>query len=175
MKVTLGKKHIIIIASAILLVIAAVGDGMMGFAQQLFRHYYTEGGSKYTGISYPKSVFHFYTYVFAAICFSILLSIYFLTTKKEERNEESLKKIASPVGLCVILVMAVCMFVSSYLQTVASNDFGMPSQVLYPILKGGCLITVNITAMLFFGEKITRRSIIGSLIALVGIVAMNVL
>lgn len=47
--------------------------------------------------------------------------------------------------------------------------------MLYPIIKGGCLITVNFTAMLFFGEPITRRSACGSLLALGGIVLMSVL
>ena len=71
--------------------------------------------------------------------------------------------------------MAVCLFAANYLQTVATNDLGLSSQMLYPILKGGCLITVNFTAMIFFGERITKRSVIGSLVALFGIVIMSVL
>ena len=51
----------------------------------------------------------------------------------------------------------------------------MPSQVLYPIIKGGCLITVTFTAMLFFGERITRRSLLGSAVAMLGIVSMSLL
>jgi multidrug transporter EmrE-like cation transporter len=47
--------------------------------------------------------------------------------------------------------------------------------VLYPLLKGGCLVTVNIVAMLFFGEKITKRSVLGTTVALAGVVVMNVL
>lgn len=171
-KKTLGGTGI---GGAVLLFIAAVGDGIMGFAQQLFRHYYTEGGNRYCGISYPKSVFHFYTYVFAAAALAILLLCHYITSRNKARCCESLKQIACVRVLGIIFVMALCMFVSSYLQTVASNDFGMPSQVLYPIIKGGCLITVNVTAMLFFGEKITVRSITGSLVALIGIITMNVL
>ena len=74
-----------------------------------------------------------------------------------------------------IAIMAVCLFAASYLQTAATSDYGMPSQVLYPVIKGGCLITVNITAMLFFGEKPNKRSILGSCITLLGIIALNVL
>ena len=74
-----------------------------------------------------------------------------------------------------IFIMAVCLFAASYFQTVATNDFGMDSQVLYPVTKGGCLITVNLTAMLFFGEKPNWRSITGSLIALGGAVCMSIL
>ena len=64
---------------------------------------------------------------------------------------------------------------ANYLQTMATNDYAMPSQVLYPIIKGGCLVTVNLTAMLFFGERITARSVIGSSVAIIGIVCMSVL
>ena len=81
----------------------------------------------------------------------------------------------TPSVLLIIFVMAVCLFASNYLQTVATNDYGIPSQVLYPMIKGGCLVTVNFTAMLFFGERITRRSAMGSLIALIGIVCMSIL
>ncbi|MBR3704621.1 MAG: hypothetical protein IKM11_03945, partial [Oscillospiraceae bacterium] len=73
-----------------------------------------------------------------------------------------------------IVIMAISMFAATYFQTVATGDFGMSSQVLYPLIKGGCLITFNVTAMVFFGEKVTRRSLIGSAVALVGIVVMNV-
>ena len=170
-KSTLGKGSL---SGAIFLAVASVGDGMMGFAQQLFRHYYSEGGSLYDGVVYPKSVFHFYTYLFAGLCLAVLYSGYRMICKSGDISKEHIN-LVKPKALAVILVMALCMFISSYLQTVVSNDYGMPSQVLYPIIKGGCLITVNITAMLFFGEKITKRSVIGSLVALAGIIAMNVL
>jgi len=51
----------------------------------------------------------------------------------------------------------------------------MPSQILYPLIKGCGLITVTLYAMIFFGERVTRRSILGTIVALVGIVIMNVL
>ena len=73
-----------------------------------------------------------------------------------------------------IVVMAICLFASNYCQTLATSTHGMPSQILYPLLKAGCLITVNIVAMVFFGEKITKRSVLGSLVAIGGIVVMNV-
>ena len=71
--------------------------------------------------------------------------------------------------------MAICLFAANYFQTVATNDYGMSSQMLYPIIKGGCLITVNFTAALCFGEKLTLRCVLGSLVALAGIISMSVL
>ncbi|MBQ9099485.1 MAG: hypothetical protein IJY50_08690 [Clostridia bacterium] len=163
-----------------LALLAALGDGLSSFCQQLYKHYYTEVGAKAGDVLYPKSVYHFYTYVFAAaallLCFALLAVLQY-------RKQENVSKKAFTCQLfssCKkpmphIVVMAICMFAANYFQTVATNDYLLSSQILYPVIKGGCLITVNLTAMLFFGERPTRRSIAGSLIALCGIVAMSIL
>lgn len=165
------------LSGMLLLLFAAVGDGMSGFAQQLYRQYYTQTGFLNHGVYYPKSVYHFYTYVFAAIVLlAILICYHTIITKKVniDRKKQETSRLPSSVILH-IFVMAVCLFAANYLQTMATNDYGMPSQVLYPIMKGGCLITVNFTAMIFFGEKITVRSILGSLVALSGIISTSIL
>lgn len=162
----------------LLLIFASVGEGLSGFAQQLFKQYYTDAGMHTHGVLYPKTVFHFYTYVIAAlILLAVLVGYRVRTSFKCDGEERSTQRLFS-VPLSVVLyifIMAACLFAANYLQTVVTNDYGMSSQILYPILKGGCLITVNFTAMIFFGEPITRRSILGSLVALGGIVCMNLL
>ncbi|MBQ9783888.1 MAG: hypothetical protein IJW29_00100 [Clostridia bacterium] len=159
----------------LLLIFASAGEGLSGFAQQLFKQYYTDAGTRTHGVLYPKTVFHFYTYVFAALILLTVLVVYRLRTRTRGGETEKRRLSVPPTVALYIFIMAVCLFAANYLQTVATNDFGMSSQILYPILKGGCLITVNFTAMIFFGEKITRRSILGSCIALCGIVCMNLL
>lgn len=161
----------------LLLILATVGDGLSGFAQQLYKQYYTDAGAHTHGVFYPKSVYHFYTYVFAALLLLGVLAGYYLWFfKKKDKTARARETLLLPPRVVLyIFIMAVCLFAANYLQTVATNDFGMPSQVLYPIVKGGCLITVNVVAMLFFGERITPRSVIGSLVALGGIVCMNLL
>ena len=163
---------------AILLLIAAVGDGMSGFAQQLYKQYYTETGGLAHGVYYPKTVYHFYTYVFAALALLLVLIGYRILmlnkSDKKETPKGAMLKIP-PRAVLHIFIMAICLFAANYFQTVATNDFGMSSQVLYPIIKGGCLITVNFTAMMFFGEKVTKRSVLGSVIALGGIICMSAL
>ena len=165
---------------ALLLIIATVGDGLSGFAQQLYNQYYTEAGDYHSGVFYPKSVFLLYTYVFAALALLTVFVIYWIWDEKKRRKIEAVgekkKRLYVPLPvLAHIAIMAVCLFAASYFQTVATVDYGMDPQVLYPIIKGGCLITVNFTAMIFFNEKMTWRSAVGSLVALVGIVIMNVL
>lgn len=166
---------------ALLLVLAALGDGLSGFAQQLYNQYYTAAGDRFSGVYYPKSVFLFYTYVFAAAALFIVYCIYWMWDVKKNGGakgiaEKKEKRFHIPLPIVIhIAVMAVCLFAASYFQTVATGDYGMDPQVLYPIIKGGCLITVNFVAMIFFNEKMTLRSVMGSLVALVGIVIMNVL
>ena len=161
----------------LLLILASVGEGLTGFSQQLFKQYYTDAGAHTHGVVYPKTVYHFYTYVFAALILLAVLVIYRLSARKKNERTERNKRIFSvpPLVVLYIFIMAVCLFAANYLQTVATNDFGVESQILYPVLKGGCLVTVNFTAMLFFGEKITWRSALGSFVALGGIVCMNLL
>lgn len=162
----------------LLLVLAAVGDGMTGFVQQLYRQFYTEAGDFTHGVFYPKTVYHFYTYVFSALALLlVLITERILSNRKTQSSvREEPSKTNLPLRVILhIFTMAVCLFAANYLQTVVTTNYGMSSQVLFPLLKGGCLITVSFVAMFFFGEKITRRTVLGMVIALAGIVTMNLL
>lgn len=163
----------------VLVVIAAVSDGLSSFSQQLYKHFYTEDGVYAGSVLYPKTIYHFYCYVFAALALLVFWIVYFIKHRSDFPQDgrtvvrdigEGLKK-----PLPHIVVMAVCLFVSNYCQTVATGDYGMSPQILYPFLKGGCLVLMNVIAMVFFGEKATRTSVIGSLVALIGIIMMNLL
>ena len=164
---------------AILLVVAsAVGEGLSSFSQQLYKHYYTAEGLCYTGVEYTKTLYHFYTYVYVAVTLVFALAIYHLAHQKRPAEKSGFatgnpKDLIKP--FIYIAIMAACLFGASYFQTVATNDYAMPSQILYPILKGGALILTAVTAMIFFGEKITKRSVLGIILAIIGTVAMNIL
>ena len=172
-KKTVGKGGF---SAIVLMLFTVLGDSFCGFSQQLYKQFYTEAGTKTHGVLYSNSIFHFYTYVFAAAALASVLLGYRIRTKvKAPKGEEAPRLSFSLPILLMIGMMAICLFVGNYMQTVATNDFGMSSQMLYPIIKGGCLVTVNFTAMIFFGEPITRRSVLGSLLALSGIVCMSIL
>ena len=162
------------------LVLAALGDGLTGFVQQLYRQLYTEGGSFTHGVFYPKSIYHFYTYVFTALVLLAVLLVQWIRTQKatHDISEEGLSEPRKALPLRVVwhvFLMAVCLFAANYLQTVITANYGMSSQILFPLLKGGCLITVSFVAAIFFGERITKRTVLGVLVALAGIVSMNLL
>lgn len=177
---------------AALAVIATLGEGLSSFCQQLYKQYFTTGGSRFGGVAYANSVYQFYTYVFAAVLLLLIFVGMAVYGRKRECADEGdscadgCEK--TGVGQYVrrllasckrpfpyIVIMAFCLFGGNYLQTAATVNYGMSPQVLYPVIKGGCLVTVTITAMAFFDEKPTRRSIIGSVIALSGSVLMSVL
>lgn len=161
-----------------LVAIAAIGDGMASFSQQLYKHFYTAEGSRVGSVVYPKTIFHLYTYVFTAlILLTVIICYSIIEAKKRTKSKQNVTYERSLTAKIVlhIFIMAACLFAANYLQTVATTDYKMPSQMMYPIVRGGTLVTVNIVAMAFFGEKITKRSVSGTLVALVGIVIMSVL
>ncbi len=157
----------------LLVVLAAVGDGMIGFSQQLFKQYYTEGGTRFTGKAYPSEIYHFYTYLFAGL-FLLFGYLAVLIFGKKKTASAAPVRVRWGTVLGNIAVMAACLFLANYTQTAASAVYGMPSQILYPVVKGGTLILVNVTA-LFFGERFTRRTALGTGVALGGVILMNLL
>lgn len=159
-----GQKRGVSRKGILSLLLAALGDGMTSFSQQLFVRFYMQEGSD----GYSLAVYQFYTYVFAALVLGVLwlATLHRYPTPKKGQYRRALPH---------IVVMAICLFAAAYLQTLATGAYGMSSQMLYPIIRGGCLLTVNITAMLFFGERPTVRSILGSLIALGGMLCISLL
>ena len=165
---------------AALAVIATLGEGLSSFCQQLYKQYFTVDGSRFCGTAYENSVYQFYTYVFAAALLAIIFAVVAIVRYKKQEEQAKTQYVRRLFASCkrpfpYIAVMAICLFAGNYLQTAATVKYGLSPQVLYPVIKGGCLVTVTITAMLFFNEKPTRRSIIGSAIALSGSVLMSVL
>ena len=169
------------VTGMLLLTLAALGDGLTGFSQQLYKHCYTDGGTLVKDVLYPKTIYHLYTYIFSAVLLvAVLLGYRIVAWKKSNESvgtDSALinaEKVLTPRVVLHIFVMAACLFLANYLQTVATADYKMSSQLMYPVIRGGTLVTVNIVATYFFGEKMTVRKIIGSIIAVFGIAIMSI-
>ena len=147
----------------VLMVLAAVCDGLMAFSQQLYRRYCAD---------YSNTVFQFYTFLVAALVFACIL-VGWRAMGKEASEQEATARFKKAVPL--IAVMAGCLFAANYLQTWVTSDFGVRPEFLYPVIKGGCLVMANGMGTLFFGEKITVKSILGSAITIGGILVMTFL
>ena len=70
-----------------------------------------------------------------------------------------------------ILIMSVCLFLCSYFQTLAAKY--LDASVLYPLNRGIALMLSALVASVFFKEKITKKCIIGMVIAFISIMVIN--
>lgn len=160
----------------ILLVLSGTAEGLCGLSQQFYKHWVLPACPSCT-----SAVFSFYTYVFAFLCLLLVLAGFRAAGKRRGAAGAStaggtvrgfLGKVRPAAGY--IAVMALCLFCHSYFQTLATAVFGMSSQVMYPLLKGGSLVFSTAMAALFFGEKLTKRSALGIVTAFLGLLFINV-
>lgn len=165
----------------VMLVLTALGDGIASFSQQLYKQFYTAGGIYAGETLYSEATFNFWMYVMAAAVLIVVYVVYVLTAGRKETTPEGaplttsgrIKDIAK--ALPYVAVMAACLFGANYFQTISTSIYGMKAQVLYPVIKAGCLISSNLQGALLFGEKLTVQNVVGSLVALGGMILINVL
>lgn len=158
----------ITLVGTLLLVITAVCEGVASFSQQLYK-YLAQSETQ------TAAVFNFYSYVFAA---TTLLIITFISAKEKDKSfGRSLLDAGNKISgaIIYIVIMAVCLFLNSYCQTLATTIGKITSEILYPVLKGGSLILSSLMAAIFFNEKITYKSVIGIIVAFIGLIIINVL
>lgn len=158
-------------------ILSAVGEGMVSFSQQLYKQYYSSADSL-SGKTYPMSIYHFYTYVIASAFLIVFFVVYQRMKISRLQRAGTYERVSCLAPLkkpfVYIAMTAVCMFLAMYFQTDATSTYGMSSQVMYPLIKAGSLVLNTFVAQIFFGERVTRRSLLGVGVALFGIVVMNV-
>ena len=143
-----------------LLFVCAAANGISDFAKEIF--------NRELGTVYTASAFNFYTFVFSAL----VLLIVFLLSGKTEEGEKNIK-ILGTRGLPYIAMMAVGLFLNSFFKTLASEKLDMA--LLSPLSQGAALILVTVMSAVFFGEKIKPRCAVGLVLALAGLLIMNLL
>ena len=142
----------------VLLFLCAVANGMVDFSQKLFVHTVAGGES---------SFFNLLTYLFAAL----FLGTFFLLYKGKEEGEGNPAPIKSIV--LYIGVMAVCLFLHSYLKTLAAKE--LDAVVLYPLAQGGSLILSMLMSTILFREKVNGKCILGVTLAFGALLLINLL
>jgi len=144
----------------LLLVTYGLSYGTSDLAQKLFVNYCPEGSA---------AVFNFYTFLFAALFAAILLGVLLiLGCRPEAGHVFPLKQI-----WLYIVLMAVSLFICSYMKTAASAV--LPAVQVFPLFQGGILICASLMAAIFFGEKITKRSIAGMSLTFIALLMINML
>ena len=112
------------------------------------------------------SVFTFYTYTMMLIPMLAVL----LICRRAGRAPS--KVFFDKRHICAFLLISVGLYVNSFTKVLAARL--IPATQMYPTLQGANLIASAIMASLLFKEKITRRSALGILIAIVAVVLMNI-
>lgn len=153
-------KKKISIGSLALLILGGAAGGISDFSQKLF----IESNS-----GYSSAVFNFYTYVFSAL--ALVFCYLVMEVKNKDSNVASFVKIKSVFGY--ILVMSLCLFLNSYFKTLSAGY--LPAAQIYPLAQGSSMILSSFMAAALFGEKLTLKSVVGIMIAFVGLLFINVL
>ena len=154
------QKQKLTLSALVFLTLCGFSNGMIDFSQKCF----TESAA-----DVPVSVFNFYTYVFSALTLVPVLLIF--EKGNIVRACVNGKNILSKAVVFVV-VMAVCLFATSYFKTLAAAY--LPAGQLYPLSQGGSLIFASLMAAIFFKEKPTFSSVLGIVVAFVGLLFINV-
>lgn len=142
-------------ADILLLTVFGLSGGTADLTQKLFVHSAPDGS---------KAAFNFYTFAFAAAILAVLLC--FLWSKE---------KAPCPLGKVwyYIVIMALALFITSYGKTAAAAI--LPAVQVYPLFQGGILILSSLMAAVFFGEKLTKQSVLGIAMCFGALLIINML
>lgn len=144
----------------LLLILFGVSSGLADFSQKMF--------SKIAGEKVTASIFNLYTYIFA---FVFLGAIYLITESFKKSRNSPFNLVAKSTGY--VLIMAICLYLTSFFKTIASKY--LLAAHIYPLYFGAMLILNGIMGAVFFGEKITKKSVIAVIISIVGIITINLI
>lgn len=143
------------------LLASGAANGLTDLAQKMFVRTYTE---------LSISVFNFYTYIFSTLSLFIVFLV--MKMKKVSRKSKSESSFSKKKILAYIVIMSVCLFANSYFKTSAAQF--LDAAQLYPMNQGAALILSTLMSSICFGEKCTRRCVLGVLLAFAGLIIINV-
>ena len=148
------------IKSLLILLLCGISQGLSSFSQKWFVY-------SYDGASIPA--FNFYTYVFAAI---ILLISFVALNKIRKEKKDSENFLTKPIAT-LITVMAIMLFLSSYLMTLAATK--LDAVLLYPLSTGLSLVLSCAMCSVCFKEKLNTKCICGIILSFISIVFINLI
>ena len=138
-----------------LLILAAVSVAISDFSQKIY--VYEIGGS--------AAAYNFYTYAFAAL----LLLPAFLLAKGNLRKDSA--PLLSVHHWLLCLLIAAALFINSFSKTLAARH--LSSAEIYPVLQGANLIASAALTHILLKERITKRCLLGMVVAFLGLMIMN--
>lgn len=143
--------------TVLLLLGGMLSNGLIMIAQKMFSKYLPDAS---------VSVFSFLSFGLAGLAMLILL-LPQLINKKGREMFASLPAAAWGYGA----ILSVALLIINQLATLAGRV--IPSAIMFPINDGGGTIIAALTASIFFGEKLTPRSIAGLLLGILSLIIIN--
>ena len=71
------------------------------------------------------------------------------------------------------MLHCILLFAVNFSKTYASSV--LPAVQVFPLFQGGILILASLVAAIFFGEKLTVKSVVGMVMTLAALVIINLL
>ncbi len=140
--------------SILLVMLCAASNGIYDFSQKIYVN---------TSDNFSGAKINFYTYLFS---FFILLAYVGGASLKKHKVELPDRHV-----YLYTVIMSVSLYGSSLFKTIAAQT--VPSIRLYPLSQGLSLIVSTIMASVFFKEKANKYSIVGMILAFMGLIIMN--
>ena len=138
------------------LIIGGVGVALSDFMQKVFIK---------ENLGAP-CVFTFYTYALMIIPQLVALLVF-----RKSKQATSNPLLCDKRHISIFFIMSVALYVNVITKTLAVGY--IPSTQMYPTLQGANLIASAILASILFKERITKKSIVGILIALASVIVIN--
>lgn len=155
---SIGKSKLTL-RSMVTLMLCGLANGTGSFCQKIFS--YESIDSVY--------VYNFYTYVFSFIALIVVLMITFSKHRNVLPNKANA---ASKLRLSgYLFIMSLSMFLNTLFITMAAKQ--LPASELYPLTQGGILVMSMIMSAVFFGEKITKKCVIGCMMVFAALLLIN--
>ena len=152
------KKRITFSGFAMLLLLT-VSQGISQFTQKLYMAMCPDARS---------DVYSFYTYLAALVVFAVTMA--FTDKKRGSESAELCKSVFSDTWK-YLLIISLGMYIATYFQTLAAKT--LDAVILYPVTTalnlGGSTIMSNIV----FGDKITVKSIVGTVLVFAAVVLIK--
>ena len=138
-----------------LLILNGASGGLAQFSQKL------------VSVEAPEvstAAFQFYAFLFSAL--GVGLICLFLPRKKGARLFNG-----KLVGY--VFILAACLFIHAYFLTAAAAR--LPSVVVFPVVQGSFILLSTFNSAVFFKERVTVRSAVGSVLVFLALVIINFL
>lgn len=143
----------------VLLLVSMLSNGAVMLAQKMFSFYVESGNA---------GVFNFYGFFLSAV----LSLAGFLLFRGRAVHQANAVETHIPAKIVLFgLGLSAAVFVISQASTVAAAT--IPSVVLFPVSDGGGMIICALVSAFVYGEKLTKKSVIGLILGFLSLIIIN--